>query len=48
VGVAINFGDEDEFDGEMNMEDGSPSNDNNGKVSIYLFGLWLGLQCGDI
>ncbi len=48
MGAAINLGDEDEVDGEMNMRDGPPSNDNNVKVSICLFGLWLRLQCGDI
>ncbi|CAM6021886.1 unnamed protein product [Sphagnum balticum] len=29
---SINLGDEDEFDGEMNMEDGPPSKHKNGKV----------------
>jgi len=48
VGVSINLGDEDEVDGEMNMRNGPPSNDKNGKVNIYFFGSWLGLQCGDI
>jgi hypothetical protein len=37
VGVAINLGDKDEVDGEMNMRDGPPSNDKNGKVNICLF-----------
>jgi len=48
VGVAINLGDEDEVDREMNMKDGPPSNDKNVKVNICLFGSWVGLQCGDI
>jgi hypothetical protein len=43
VGAAINLSDEDEVDGEMNMRDGLPSNDKDGKVSICLFGWCLGL-----
>jgi len=51
VDATINLGDEGlgfRVDGEMNMKDGLPSNDKNGKVSICLFGWWVGLQCDDI
>ncbi len=43
MGVAINLGDEDEVDGEMNMKNGPPSNDKNVMVSIIFFWLMGGI-----